>query len=367
MNNFGAVSQIVITLAAVVVVIAGMKAATAILVPFLLAVFIAVISAPTLFWLQHRGIPTFFALIIVISAVVVVGLFVTDVVGNSLRSFSQALPDYQRRLQGELVAFAAWLEDRGVDVPEKPLLQTFNPGAAMRLVNNLLSGLGSVLANAFLILFTTIFILLEASTFPRKLRAMAADPGASFTPLYAMIASVKRYMAIKVGISLFTGAAIVLWLAILGVDYPLLWGLLAFLLNFVPSIGSIIAAVPAVLLALIQLGFGSALMVALGYLAVNFVVGSLVEPKVMGRGVGLSALVVFLSLVFWGWVLGPVGMLLSVPLTMTVKIALDSHPDTRWIATLLGSEANAAVTEGIEERANAPPQAVSPPGGEDVS
>ena len=360
MNNFGKVSQIVITLAAVVVVIAGMKAATVILVPFLLAIFIAVISAPALFWLQHRGIPTFFALVIVISAVVVVGLFMTDVVGTSLRSFSQALPDYQRRLHSELVTYAAWLEERGVDVPEKPLFETFNPGAAMRLANNLLSALGSVLANAFLILFTTIFILLEASTFRRKLRTIATDPTTSFTPLYAMIASVKRYMAVKIWISLATGAAIATWLAILGIDFPLLWGLLAFLLNFVPSIGSIIAAVPAVLLALIQLGFGPALMVALGYLVVNFVVGSLIEPKVMGRSVGLSALVVFLSLVFWGWVLGPVGMLLSVPLTMTVKIALDSHPDTRWIATLLGSEADAAAAESIEEPVNAPPQAVSP-------
>jgi predicted PurR-regulated permease PerM len=117
-----------------------------------------------------------------------------------------------------------------------------------------------------------------------------------------------------------------------------LWGLLALLLNYIPNIGSILASVPAILLALIQLGVGKAVIVLVGYLVINIIIGNVLEPKIMGRGLGLSTLVVFLSLVFWGWVFGPVGMLLSVPLTMTVKIALDSNEDTRWISTLLGSE-----------------------------
>ena len=129
---------------------------------------------------------------------------------------------------------------------------------------------------------------------------------------------------------------VTLWLWLLGVDHAQLWGVMAFLLNFVPNIGSIIAAVPAVLLALVQLGMGTALFVAAGYLVVNIVIGSVLEPRFMGRGLGLSTLVVFLSLVFWGWVLGPVGMLLSVPLTITVKLALDSSKDTRWLGILLG-------------------------------
>jgi len=121
-----------------------------------------------------------------------------------------------------------------------------------------------------------------------------------------------------------------------GVDYPLLWGLLAFLLNFVPNIGSIIAAIPAVIQVLVQLGFSAALVVAGGYLVINILIGTFIEPRYMGRGLGLSTLVVFLSLVFWGWVLGPVGMLLSVPLTITAKIALESHDGTRWVAIMLG-------------------------------
>jgi len=146
----------------------------------------------------------------------------------------------------------------------------------------------------------------------------------------------RHYMSIKTLISLFTGAFIGLSLWLIGVDYPILWAVLAFMLNFVPNIGSIIAAVPAVLLTIVQLGVPSALLVAAVYTAVNIIIGSFVEPKFMGKGLGLSTLVVFVSLVFWGWVLGPVGMLLSVPLTITVKLALDINPETRWLGHLLG-------------------------------
>ncbi|MEJ2034102.1 MAG: AI-2E family transporter, partial [Deltaproteobacteria bacterium] len=180
--------------------------------------------------------------------------------------------------------------------------------------------------------------LLEASSFPAKLRASRHDPQAALAGYEQVVRDINDYMKIKTWISLATGIFIAIWLAILGVDYPLLWGVLAFLLNYVPNIGSIIAAVPAVLLALVQLGTTSALLAAAGYLAVNMVVGNVVEPRFMGRGLGLSTLVVFLSLVFWGWVWGPIGMLLSVPLTMMIKIALASNEETRRFAILLGSE-----------------------------
>ena len=146
----------------------------------------------------------------------------------------------------------------------------------------------------------------------------------------------RHYIGIKTISSLVTGVLIGLTLWLIGVDYPVLWGLLAFMLNFVPSIGSIIAAVPAILLALVQLGIPVALLVGVVFLVVNIAIGSFIEPRFLGKGLGLSIMVVFFSLIFWGWVLGPVGMLLSVPLTITVKLALDSNPDTRWIGHLLG-------------------------------
>ena len=198
-----------------------------------------------------------------------------------------------------------------------------------------------------LILFTVGFMLFEASSIPIKLRAILSDAESAKPRFDLFLANLRRYLAIKSMTSMATGVLVALWLYILGVDFPLLWGLLAFLFNFVPTIGSILAAIPAVLLALVQLDASMALLVALGYVAVNISFGNLIEPRIMGQRMGLSTLIVFLSLVFWGWLLGPIGMLLSVPLTMTLKIALESSEETRWIAVLLGTESDAQAAAGI--------------------
>ncbi len=327
-----------ITAAAFVIVIAGMRAAQSLLVPFLLSVFLAVICSPPLFWLKRRGVPTSCAVLIVVVGILAVGLFIAALVGTSLGDFSDSLPFYEARLKEETAALLGWLKRLGLKVPEAQVSDSFDLVATMRLAAGVLAALGKVLTNAFLIVLTVVFILFEASSFPAKLRLALGESWASRASFEKFTHNLRRYMAIKTCVSAVTGIAVALWLTVLGVDYALLWGVLAFLLNYVPNIGSIIAGVPAVLLAFIQHGTGSAALAAVGYLVINLVIGNLVEPRFMGRGLGLSTLVVFLSLVFWGWVLGPVGMLLSVPLTVSVKIALDSSEETRWIAVLLGSQ-----------------------------
>jgi predicted PurR-regulated permease PerM len=189
--------------------------------------------------------------------------------------------------------------------------------------------------NAFLVFFTVLFILIEASGFPDKLQAAFPNPEKTLGHFKAITTSVNQYMAVKTIFSLATGLSIWGLLALIGIDFAPTWGLLAFLLNFIPSIGSIIAAVPAILLAFIQCGFPSALLTLLAYLVVNVLFGNILEPRFMGRRLGLSPLVVLVSLLFWGWVLGPIGMVLSVPLTMIGKIALAANDDTRWLAVLL--------------------------------
>ena len=326
-----------VSTAAFVIVVAGMRAAQDLLVPFLLSGFIAIIVAPALFFLQSKKFPTAVALLVVIAAVIAVGMLVGVLVGGSVDDFAAKLPLYQERLQTQIHALLAWLTGVGIAVPEDTLLKLMDPGKAMQMAALGLRSLGSLLTNTLLILLTVIFILLEASSFPHKLRRILPDPETGFQHLGRFLENIQHYMAIKSATSLLTGVTIALWLWIVGVDYPLLWGMLAFFLNFVPNIGSFLAAIPALLLALIQLGPGGALWALIGYLIINNLVGNLIEPRFMGRGLGLSTLVVFLSLVFWGWVLGPVGMFLSVPLTMMAKIALDSDDQTRWIAILLSS------------------------------
>jgi len=323
--------------AAFVVLVAGMQAAASLLVPFLLAAFVAIICLSPLRWLQARGVSSVMAVLLIALVLLLAGSMVGAFVGASVADFSHNLPVYQARLQMQTDQLLSWLAGYGMQLDSQMIRDNLSPSVAMGMAGKLLAGLGNAVANTFLIVLTVIFMLLEASALPHKWIAMGKYAPSS-SHFRQFVASVNSYLSIKAWVSLATGLVIAAWLALLGVDYPLLWGLVAFLFNFVPNIGSIIAAVPAVLLALIQLGPGVAAAAGGGYVLVNIVMGNVVEPRYMGRGVGLSSLVVFLSLVFWGWILGPVGMLLSVPLTMIVKLALEANENTGWLAILLGPD-----------------------------
>ena len=329
---------LLLAVASFIIVIAGMKAAVNIVVPFLLSMFLAIIGAPPLFWLERRGFPRWLALLTVVLVIAGVISVFSITVASTIGGFSTNLPAYQERLQQLVAGLFAWLTGIGINLPHDELLPYLNPAAAMRLIGEVLNGFGKVLTNAFLIFLTTVFMLLEASGFPAKLKVATGDPEHALDRFALVTANINEYLAIKTLTSLATGIAIALWLTLLGIDYPVFWGMLAFMLNYVPSIGSIIAAIPAILLALVQTDVSTAALVAGGFLVVNISIGSIIEPRVMGRGLGVSTLVVFLSLIFWGWVLGPMGMFLSVPLTITFKIALESHERTRWIAVLLGPD-----------------------------
>jgi predicted PurR-regulated permease PerM len=324
--------------AALVIIIAGMRLAQAILVPFLMAVFIAIITGPLLTRMKRRKIPTAAALLLIMAGVIAVTVLTGMLLGGAISDFTEVLPHYQEKLRGETANLAVLLESYGIKSEDQHLLKYTDPAVAMGLAGKLLAGLGGLLSNTFLILLTVVFILLEASTFREKLRAALGHTDDTYQELQNFLGSINRYMVLKTWISVATGVLTTAWLALLGVDFPILLGFLAFLFNYVPNIGAFIAAVPAVLLALIGLGPTPALLVAIGLIVIHIIIGNILEPRYMGKGLGLSTLVVFLSLVFWGWVLGPVGMLLSVPLTMTIKIALASHPQTVWIDTLLGDQ-----------------------------
>lgn len=346
----GGALRVALGLAACIIIVAGMKAAAGLVVPFLLAAFIAIICAPALNWLQAKGLSIGLALAVVIAAVALFGSLIISIIGGSIHSFTGQLPEYQKILQGYIETLHSWLSQRGLILYSDELKNAINPGKILQFVGGVFNSLGNLLANGFLIFLTVVFLLFEGSHFPAKMHLMASNADTQMQRLHAFLADVNKYMAIKTITSLATGIGVTIWLTILGVDFALLWGLLAFLLNYIPNIGSIIAAVPALLLALVSVGPGTALWAAVGYLAINTVVGNVVEPKFLGNRLGLSTLVVFISLVFWGWVLGTVGMFLSVPLTMVLKLALEAREETRWIAILLGTgqeEAAAAESETV--------------------
>lgn len=324
------------------IIIAAMKAAAPILVTLLLSIFITIICEPPVVWMRSKGVPNVLAIFAVLLGIIVVWALLVIYVGASVNDFTKSLPDYENKWGMLLKQLSTWAGQFGIEFKVDQIKTYLDPGMAMKFVSKIFAGLSDALTNAFLILLIVIFMLMETTSLPLKITvAFGQDAHRALDKMGEVAHGVNRYLAIKTVVSLVTGAVVSVWLAILGLDYPLLWGLLAFMLNYVPNIGSIIAAIPALLLALIQLDLSSTLLVAAGYMTTNIVMGNVVEPRIMGRGVGLSTLVVFLSLVIWGWVLGPIGMLLSVPLSMVIKIVLGSSDQTRWLAIMLGSESEA--------------------------
>ncbi len=368
--------RLLLVAACVVVLVAGLRAASSIMIPFLVAVFIAAISLPVLTWLQRR-----LPMIVAVLGTILMDLLVIALAGYLVGSTANQVAGEMGEIQSTLTEWirdgSDWLEERGVPVaswladstadgtgdgaavvdPESPdaaqaaldggddslslaLFSRFEPGFLVDFVNRTLRTTTAALSSFLVISLIVIFTLFEAASFGPKVRAAFGSAGAEARFARAMH-EIQHYMGIKTVISLVTGLLIGIWVGVMGVEFAVFWGLVAFVLNFIPNLGSIIAAVPTTLLAMVQIGVGRALLVALGYLVVNMVIGNFIEPPLLGRRLGLSTLVVVLSLVFWGWVWGPVGMLLSVPLTMVVKILLENTEEFRWVAVLLGDSREA--------------------------
>jgi AI-2 transport protein TqsA len=342
--------HILVSTAALVIIIAGINLAQSVVVLFLVSVFFALLCAPAVLWLKEKRVPSGIAVLIVISCMVIILLLIGAQIGTSVSGFSEELPLLQLRIREQVKELSVLLSGKGFVVKEKFFLEYVNPESIMKLTAGLLSGLSSLLSDLVLILLTVTFILLEVSSFPTKLRTILGDPKQVFPQFTKFVVDMKRYMVIKTLINLVAGILIAVWMQILGVQFPVLWGFLAFILHYIPNIGSVIAAIPPALLALVQLGMGSALLVIVGNLFIGFIIGNVIEPRLMGKKFGLSTLIVFLSLIFWGSLLGLVGAVLCIPLTMTLKFAFESSESTRWIAVLLGSEKSDEIYETITKK-----------------
>ena len=317
--------------------LAGLKAAEPLIVPLVFSAFLGVLSAPAVFWLKERRVPPSLGVPLVVLGVIVLLSLTAGFIGGSINQFTNRLDTYEARFAELTAGITTFLQTQGFELSAAKVKGLVDPGAAMKLVGSTVSGLASMLSNTLLVILTMIFILFEAVTIPKKLRDAIGDPQADLSRYSAVTTQIKQYLVIKTYLSLATGLLVALLCWLVGVDFPLLWGLVAFLLNYVPNIGSIIAALPPVLLAVIQHGFVSAGIILGGIVGINMVIGNVFEPRLMGRKLGLSTLVVFLSLIFWGWLWGTTGMLLSVPLTMIVKILLEHSGQWQWLGVMMGA------------------------------
>ena len=323
--------------ASLIVVIAGMREAAGLITTFFLSIFITAIFYSPFTWLKNKGMHTSIALTIVILGIAVLTFSVFALIGASVASFTEKIPFYETRFTLYWSGINEFLKNNDFLKTEFELSHYINPGDIMKLVGNVFSGFGNVMSNFFIILLIVIFMLLEISVFERKMRLVNRD---SLNRVNKIVQNINSYFGTKALTSLVTGVLVTISLAIIGIDFPLLWGFLAFLLNFIPNIGSILAAIPAILLGLIQFGLPSAIITAAVFLIINVIIGNVIEPRIMGRNLGLSPLVVFVSLIFWGWTLGTIGMLLATPLTMAIKIVFDNMEQTKKIGLMMGDESS---------------------------
>lgn len=334
-ENSGA--RFLLMLASGVVVVWGLQFAAPVILPSALALFLAVLSLPIVVGLTRRRVPR--AVAIFGAMLVVVGIFTVLVLAasRSLAELQGQLFVYVGRLQALRDRWLMALSDRfGVSFQELIDFDLINPEAVAAFLGGTVAQAASLLSTAFLVLLVMVFFLAEATVFPQKLQYLLEGSARGEERMNKVVAEIQSYLGIKTVISLATGLLLGVWCWVMGLDFPVLLGLIAFVLNYVPTVGSILAGIPAVLLSLILVGtLGHALVVTAGYVVVNTVFGNIIEPNLMGRRLGLSPLVVMLSLLFWGWTWGPVGALLSVPLTMVLKIWLENTRDLRWVAVLL--------------------------------
>ncbi|MBO6557699.1 MAG: AI-2E family transporter [Pseudomonadales bacterium] len=328
MSDLSRPERVLYSLAAIAIVAGALKAASGILVPALLALFIAIVCTDPMYWLIRQGLPKWLAIVLVVVMLLVITSAFPLVISGSYVEFTRELPLYQQRADTLLRQAATWVSHYGYDYDAESIRAVFDPAAALGYVQVVLAALGGILSRYLLIMLLVIFILVDV---PQTVNNRS-------TPAGEIVKTVQHYFAIKTFTSMLTGGLISIWLLILDVQYPLLWGFLAFLLNFVPNIGSVLAAIPAVILSLLFDGYVSALIVMIGYVLINVGVSNGLEPRIMGQQLGLRFVWIFVSLIVWGWILGPVGMLLAVPLTMTLRIALEKHPKTIWIANILVPE-----------------------------
>lgn len=379
-------SQMILLFAALVIGVAGLRAAQAFFVPMLLAFFIATVSYPVTDWLRKHRIPPAVAVLLTVlvdfaflAAVVVLGI---TIVGDLQEKWDAEYYELARlKILEANGAITAKLQEWQVEDAGEKLNEFTNKNLAelrnVRFAQIWDLGIGAVgrvlsfFATFGVVIVLTVFMLLEAQVFSRRFGAIREARGPNFERMIGAMRDTQRYLGIKTLLSLATGffAGVLCWVA--GLDFFLLWGILAFVMNFIPVVGSLIASIPPILLALIARDGGptDAIVVAGGYGLINMFLDNFVQPLLLGRRFGLSILVVVLCVLFWGWLWGLIGIILAVPLTMILKVVLENSDEFRWVAVAIGQESRPMEDSGevvepaVDEQGRRAVDAAKLPGG----
>ena len=347
--------------AAAVVTLAGLRAIEDILAPVLLALVLTIAVHPLGPWLRGKGWPGRAATTSVVTATyaVVLGLAVALVI--SIARFATLLPSYKQQFDDVINSAGNWLKDLGIDEKQiSAMSHAFDVGSLAGWITSLLGSMVGVASDLVFLVMLLLFMVVDATWFPGRLGSTPPDKSRMVIAFSSFAHGTRRYLVVS---TIFGGIVAVidsgvLWL--IGVPVPLLWGLLAFITNYIPNIGFIIGLIPPAVLGLLEGGWTMMLAVIVAYCLINLVIQSVIQPKFVGDAVGLSISLTFLSVVFWAWVIGPLGALLSIPLTLLVKAVLvDSDPDNSWLRPLLGDVGSEAPTSVDEVPARGSPATVN--------
>ena len=326
--------RVMLVLAATVIVLVGIRLGTPILNPIFFALVLSLLFSPIYSWLKHRGLPS--PVVLVIMLIVIGALFIGlfPILGVSISRFSERVGFYTLQLNSQVVSLDAFLERLALSNVD--LRDVVKPNALADAIGTVLSGVAGFLSDVFLILMIMLFLLGEGPAMMIRLRAGAGRDNPQVERLTAVGRSVVRQFGLRAIVNLVPGAGVTVLLFLLGVDFPLLWGILTFFLSFVPYIGLVLAVTPAVVLALAEFGVTRAVLVIVGVIVINVLAENVLSPVMMGRGLNISPTIVFLSFIFWAWLLGGPGAFLALPITLIVAVMLDTFPETRWLTSLTG-------------------------------
>lgn len=335
-NGMTPLLRLLITGACTVIVIGGLKLAAPVLTSIFLALLIAISVMPLVNWLKRKGLPGWLAMVVIVLAVFIIVTFIIVIVVVSAGQLDDNLPVYQARVTEIKDDISGLLEGYGIDAQNVLNLDVFEPNRIINATASIAISVASAMSNWIFVLLIAVFIMIEAAGYPAKLMDAVCQGSPMPDRLISLNRDIRSYVLLTAWLGLLVAVLNTILLLALGVDYAVLWGVLSFLFSFIPVIGFIIALIPPVVLALLESGWASAVIVLAGYLLINNLVDNVLKPKIMGQGLNLSPLVIILSLFFWAWVFGAVGAILAVPLTMTVKkVVLEASDDSRWLAIMM--------------------------------
>ena len=332
------ITSLLIGIASLVLIVAGLKAMSGLLSPILLSLFIVLVTYPIMTWLKRRGFPHWLAYAIVLFIVLSVGAFFVLFFTISLEQLSDVLPNYVRQSEAQLNNLWQWLNEQGVESDDIKALQWFQPERIIQLVLSLISSLLNIFSNIGLTLLIFIYMLASAPTFAKQLRRGLGNNSSLLGQFQDFAHSTTSYLAIKSWIGTLTAICQIILMWVIGVNFAVLWGVLSFLFNFIPNIGFYLALIPPVLLTLLNQGLWQAVILGVIYALINNFFDVVVAPRFLAKGLDLSVLVTFLAVIIWTWILGPIGAFMALPLTVMVKkLVLEPFPQTQLVASLLGS------------------------------